>query len=348
MSFKRFVLLVSLLLILTKVDSYKILVIFPSTSYSHQIPQQAVSQGLANNGHHVTIISPNTFKTSNPNITQIDVSFLYDIWRTFDFSKGMSSFQFLHILTQITPLMMDKILSDISVQEILKNKNSKFDAVIVENLAYTAINAVAVHFNTTLIGMTTMEIPPLMHQTLGNPAHPVLHPTSFARVPDEPNFFGKCKAVYMYLVFYYWMHYDYLPAQDWVIMKHFNIGLNSEQSMRKIDFAIEGVIPELGNTRPILPNTVQISFLHVKPVKELPKNLKDYLDGSKNGVVYVSFGSNVKSASLSAEMHQILLNTFRNLKYDILWKFENDTLNAKPDNVKIEKWLPQQDLLGKF
>lgn len=30
----------------------------------------------------------------------------------------------------------------------------------------------------------------------------------------------------------------------------------------------------------------------------------------------------------------------------MLWKFEDDHMKGKPENVRIEKWLPQQDLLG--
>lgn len=40
------------------------------------------------------------------------------------------------------------------------------------------------------------------------------------------------------------------------------------------------------------------------------------------------------------------MDTFAELPYQVLWKFENDTLPDKPKNVRIEKWLPQQDLLG--
>lgn len=37
---------------------------------------------------------------------------------------------------------------------------------------------------------------------------------------------------------------------------------------------------------------------------------------------------------------------FSELPYKVLWKFEADHMEGKPDNVKISKWLPQQDLLG--
>lgn len=41
------------------------------------------------------------------------------------------------------------------------------------------------------------------------------------------------------------------------------------------------------------------------------------------------------------------METFAELPYDVLWKFENKSLANLPKNVIINKWLPQQDVLGK-
>lgn len=62
-------------------------------------------------------------------------------------------------------------------------------------------------------------------------------------------------------------------------------------------------------------------------------------------MVYFSLGSNVKSAFLPEDKRFVLVKTFAKLPYKVLWKFENDQLQEQPENVKIEKWLPQQDVL---
>lgn len=36
------------------------------------------------------------------------------------------------------------------------------------------------------------------------------------------------------------------------------------------------------------------------------------------------------------------------LPYDFVWKWEADDFPNKPKNVLAQKWLPQQDLLGKL
>ena len=39
-------------------------------------------------------------------------------------------------------------------------------------------------------------------------------------------------------------------------------------------------------------------------------------------------------------------DAFRNLKQNVLWKFEDDSLTDVPPNVKILKWAPQNDILA--
>lgn len=75
------------------------------------------------------------------------------------------------------------------------------------------------------------------------------------------------------------------------------------------------------------------------------QEIKGFLDSATDGAIFFSLGSNVKSSDLSQEKISILLNKFRNLKQKVLWKFETELPNV-PHNVKIGKWLPQDDILA--
>ncbi|XP_063706101.1 UDP-glucosyltransferase 2-like [Culicoides brevitarsis] len=325
--------------------SYRILVIYPSPSYSHQIVQLAVSEGLADAGHQITLITPLELKT-NSNITQIVVQPVADLWKNLDFSKGLTDKQFADLITNVVPRIMHIILMDPKVIKLLKNEEKlKYDAVIVENLGYIPSHAFAEHFNATLIGLTSLEMFPEMHMAMGNPGHPLLHRSYLFKTPSE-GFFNRILSFYSTLRHHFWFYQKYIPANDWVLEQHFDKKWKSRDLLSRMDFAIEGQSAVLANTRPILPNTVQISFLHVKEVKPLPADIQKFLDNSKHGVIYVSFGSNVKSSSLKKETLNELIETFKAVKYDILWKFEADNLENKPKNVKIGKWMPQQDILA--
>lgn len=76
------------------------------------------------------------------------------------------------------------------------------------------------------------------------------------------------------------------------------------------------------------------------------QRIQEWLDTAKNGVVYFSLGSNVKSTEISAGKLNAILRVFGRLKQRVLWKFEDDNLPGKPANVMIEKWLPQDDVLA--
>lgn len=75
--------------------------------------------------------------------------------------------------------------------------------------------------------------------------------------------------------------------------------------------------------------------------------MKSYLDGSTRGVVYVSLGTNTRPSEMDKDFLDAFLDAFEKIPHDILWKFDGDSLDRIPNNVKIQKWFPQRDLLGK-
>lgn len=79
-----------------------------------------------------------------------------------------------------------------------------------------------------------------------------------------------------------------------------------------------------------------------------PQDLQQFLDSAKDGVVYFSLGSNVRSEAMPEAKRRVFIEAFKQIKQKVLWKWESDVLPGKPDNVKIGKWLPQTDILGMF
>lgn len=61
----------------------------------------------------------------------------------------------------------------------------------------------------------------------------------------------------------------------------------------------------------------------------------------------MSFGSNVKSSELSVEKRAAFINVFKKLKQTVLWKWEDEQLQGKPNNLVTRKWFPQKEILGK-
>lgn len=58
----------------------------------------------------------------------------------------------------------------------------------------------------------------------------------------------------------------------------------------------------------------------------------------------------MKGTSLSKEKRDVFMTVFKEFpSYRVLWKWEaNETLPGQPENVLLNKWLPQQDVLGMY
>ncbi|KAJ4434827.1 hypothetical protein ANN_23398 [Periplaneta americana] len=99
----------------------------------------------------------------------------------------------------------------------------------------------------------------------------------------------------------------------------------------------------LNTPRPTIPAFVEVGGLHLKTDGKLPKDLKTYLDNSKEGVIYFCLGSLIKSSTLPEDKKQMFIEAFSNTKLNVLWKI--DEISGLPDNVKTYKWFPQFEIL---
>lgn len=102
-----------------------------------------------------------------------------------------------------------------------------------------------------------------------------------------------------------------------------------------------------GGARPKAPTIIELGGVHIKEAKPLDAELQKYLDSAKDGAIYVSWGSMIRTDTLPLEKRNNLLKAFASFKQKVLWKWENKTLPNKPKNVLIRNWMPQRDILCK-
>ncbi len=65
-----------------------------------------------------------------------------------------------------------------------------------------------------------------------------------------------------------------------------------------------------------------------------------------DGFILFSMGSALRGSQMPDHKRRLILGAFAKLKQKVLWKWETETMDDLPKNVKLSKWLPQQDLLG--
>lgn len=77
--------------------------------------------------------------------------------------------------------------------------------------------------------------------------------------------------------------------------------------------------------------------------------MQKLLDDAKDGVILVSWGSNIKSASIPDQIRQEMIRGFALLPQLIIWKWEDTSINKFiSKNVYATSWLNQREILCKL
>ncbi|XP_059484357.1 UDP-glucosyltransferase 2-like, partial [Neocloeon triangulifer] len=155
-----------------------------------------------------------------------------------------------------------------------------------------------------------------------------------------------------FVTLYYekYIYQQYLLRQQALADKVFGEAAGKIQDAKNLYdlFLINSGPPGLDLSRSLPPNYKEVGCIQCRPndSNKLQREVKEFLDGAKDGFVYFSLGTNIKSSLLPKHVMNDILKTFDNLKLKVLWKFENDDMPGKPVNVMINKWLSQQDVIG--
>ncbi|KAJ8733175.1 hypothetical protein PYW08_001473 [Mythimna loreyi] len=345
---------VAYIFVLSRVEAARILAYFPTPSISHQVVYRQLTEALASRGHEVTVVTTDpAFPKGGtpPNLTEIDVHDLsYRIW-TAEIMKAHRGTPGDDIIAPVKGLLeavlkvFDKQLENEEVKALINDKKKQFDLLLLEALFEPAL--VFSHtFKAPVIQVSSFGAVYPNYESVSAPTHPLLYPANNRRKLNNLTIWEKVKELYYNYKIneLLWNCWDITGNS--IIKKHFgpNIPPISEL-MNNIDMLFLNIHPMFETIRPVPPSVIYMGGIHQKPTKELPEDLKSYLDSSKHGVIYISFGTNVDTSRLPPQKIQILTRVLSQLPYDVLWKWNTDELPGRTENIRISKWLPQSDLL---
>lgn len=328
-----------------------ILAIFPAPSYSHTIASRVLTNALADRGHYIYLITTDPTPMDHPNITQIDLSFSYKMWEDgFDFVWYKENNIGIEVMIKsFASTIYDVLLRQLNstgVQYLINHRDElKFDLVIVEAMGFLPYHAFAELFNAPLMGFNSFDAPMEVHLMQGNFVNPfvVNEAALFPYINHRLTFMQRWNVLKTFAKIVYtisirpdiWNRYITITSRFFPM-----IDATPLELLDKVEFLMVNTHPALGFVRPLVPTTIQLGFIHIEPAKPLPTDLQRYVDASKNGVIYMSLGSNVKSSKLNPKFVNIFLRVFESLDYDVIWKWESSVMENQPDNVLISKWLP--------
>jgi glucuronosyltransferase len=144
--------------------------------------------------------------------------------------------------------------------------------------------------------------------------------------------------------------FHYLPAMNQMAKKYFSSFGSALPSVEELEKSISLILVNshfsMIQPRPLMPGIINIGGAHIKPLKPLPDEIQQFLDGAEHGAIYMSLGAFVQSSMMPKEKMEAILKVFGSLKQRVLWKFESDNLPELPSNVMVRKWMPQSDILA--
>ncbi|KAH8264302.1 hypothetical protein KR038_006357, partial [Drosophila bunnanda] len=344
------------------VEGAKILAPFFLPVRSHFMMTNAIIRELVQRGHEVTFITPYSLAKENlgANYTEVLLP-LYNTWTDISgIMKTSSALDMVDVPKWTTMKLAQHIgikstdfaLSQPEVQKLIhaKDKVEKYDLLLVEQFYNEGALMLGHLYQVPVISIATFAYANYFSQVFGFITPLSYVPNVFVSCTDKMNLWQRLENVVIGAAEDLHREVFYYPKHDAIIGKYFGSLSPKVPSIKKLERNISAIFLNsympLTSPRPMTLNMISVGGLHILPPKRLPEHIQQFLDEAEHGAIYFSLGSQVRSADMPAEKLQIFLGVFARLKQRVLWKFENDKLPNLPTNVKVEKWLPQADILA--
>ena len=314
---------------------------------------------LYSRGHDVTVVMPFEDKEAKYNIINSDPD--GTIMKETDHISGSvvsgedtKTVSMFGKLVTLSIQLNENAFKHPIMQEYLKNPGTKFDIVIVQPVfASEAGYYLGYKFKAPIATYLTAQshIPQISH-SVGQPYNPSY--MNFPMLPaiGEMTFFERVMNTFASFVFEHpFRHIYFLSRVNEFLDQQFPG--EERPSILEIEKNVSLVFQFghpliLDGWAPMVPNYIQLGMMNCRLGKPFTPGdvIGDFLNKSKKGVIFISFGSNIKGSLMTPDKKQIFLNVFKQFsQYDFIWKWDEKLPNL-PKNVLVANWLPQQDILA--
>uniref|UniRef100_A0A6P7GJ04 UDP-glucuronosyltransferase n=1 Tax=Diabrotica virgifera virgifera TaxID=50390 RepID=A0A6P7GJ04_DIAVI len=331
------------------VDSSKILLMFTFFGKSHYFSGRSLAKGLAKAGHDVTLVS--TFKDTDK-VKEYTEVFLDGVNEQLGITSSFNDMVLdtTALDTMIGVNYISKFITEISLghkkfQSLLKS-NQTFDLIIQEDLCNDALKGLSWYYNAPIILFSVFSSTNHLVSVTGSSVPSSYVPNVWSRSVSYPmTFWQRSMNFFLNTLESTVLHLYTYVVQQWMLDKYFP-GAPDLETLNKnvaLIFVInhESVMPAI----PQVPNMVNILGFHLKENSKLPNELQNFMDEAKYGVILFSFGTFINVSDISNDTKVLFLKSFRKLKQKVIWKSDENIMET-PDNVRTEKWIPQEEILA--
>ncbi|XP_064553575.1 UDP-glycosyltransferase UGT5-like [Drosophila montana] len=343
--------------------SANILAVFSCAAPSHLIVEMSMAKVLAENGHNVTVIT-----TLRPHVTHKNINLIYiplskeEQQARDSLLAGMIERDNSNML--VTAFRMRKeasflfnknrnVMKDPRVQDLYKNKDNKFDLVMLGYYLNSFQLGIAQKLKVPVVIATSLFQSRIFDVFLGDIGEQAYVPTMFISV-EKGRIMTFAQRLINYLSLSAFKMNMYLTEKD--NAEAYNELYGSDPTMPKYEdlnknvsliFFNSHALSE-GPIRPSFPGAIDVGGIQIKEKPEpLPREIGDFIENATHGVILLSLGSHVKGTFLQTDTVTRMFNVLSKLKQRVIWKWENlDKTPGKSDNILYSKWLPQDDILA--
>lgn len=232
----------------------------------------------------------------------------------------------------------------------LLESNEKFDLIILDLFLTDALLGLSTVFDCPIVALSTNGPHTWVSEVLGTPRPASYVPHMYTDFIDRINLGKRLENEFFYYIEKILLKIFHLPNQEELFNEIFPKSNRTFNDVRKNAVALTLVNSHFSISfpKPFLPNMIEVAGMQINEaeVKPLPDDIKEFIESAEHGIVYFSFGSNVKTSSLDPEKVVELVAALSNLKQKVIWKFDDESLPVDSTKILIRKWLPQYEILG--
>lgn len=217
----------------------------------------------------------------------------------------------------------------------------------MEEFMSASLMGLSYYYNAHLIFLSTQGPNVWNNNLFGNPAPASYIPNLFTSYTSHMNFFQRIRNALIINLELLCRHLVYYPRENVILHQYLPSAPHLLDIIYNASIILLNSHVIFREPVPVFPNMIEVAGYHISEPKQLPKHLQEFLDAAEEGVIYFSMGSYLNSAYIPTSKKYAMIKAFSQIRHKVLWKVEDWSVSDLPENVKMQKWLPQQDILGR-